>query len=198
MRARVRVGVTSRRRTGPMRSGLIENSIDSSSPSAGAALSPGASCSSFSGSMLDRVGLDGGRGGDRRGDDFALRVQALHARVDHVGAKLVEVEKADDQNEQAAEIEHDDAPRQRGGKTRDRRRARRGARAISAARRGRAREPARPLRSRCASALIAAPCRRPCRSPASSAARSRRLTPPGNDSPRRRASRSSRIRLRRP
>ena len=52
MRARVRVGDTSRRSSGPTRSGLIENSIDVVVALGGAALSPGASCSSFSGSMV--------------------------------------------------------------------------------------------------------------------------------------------------
>ena len=49
----------------------------------------------------DGVGLDGGRGGDRAGDDFALHQQALHARVDQAGAELRQIENADDQREQA-------------------------------------------------------------------------------------------------
>jgi hypothetical protein len=62
----------------------------------------------------DRIRFDRGRGGDRGRDDLALRAQALGARIDDVGAKLIEIEKADDQHEKAAQIEHDDAPRQRG------------------------------------------------------------------------------------
>ena len=50
MRARVRVGMTSRRSTGPMRSGLIENCSEGLSSSADFEAWPGASCRSFSGS----------------------------------------------------------------------------------------------------------------------------------------------------
>ena len=41
----------------------------------------------------DRVGVDRRRGGDRRGDDLGLRRQALDARLDEVGAELVEQRK---------------------------------------------------------------------------------------------------------
>ena len=61
----------------------------------------------------DRVGVDRGRGRDRRGDDVGLRRQALHPRRDDVGAELVEQQEADHQDDQAAEIEDDDAARQR-------------------------------------------------------------------------------------
>jgi hypothetical protein len=60
----------------------------------------------------DRIGLDGGRGGDGAGDDLALGQQALHARIDQAGAELVEVEDADHENDEAGEIEDDDAPGQ--------------------------------------------------------------------------------------
>ena len=137
MRARVRVGVTRRRSSGPTRSGLIENSSDGWLPSATLQLSPGASCSSFSGSMVIVSVSTVGRGGDRRGDDLALRLQALHARVDQAGAELVEIEEAGEQRDQPAEIEHDDAARQRRGKPRLRR-ARQRAAARADAPRGRA------------------------------------------------------------
>ena len=63
----------------------------------------------------DRIGIDRRRGGDCRGDDLALGREALHARIDQSGAKLVEIEETDEQRDKAAEIEHDDAPRQRRG-----------------------------------------------------------------------------------
>ena len=52
MRARVRVGSTSRRSTGPIRSGLMENSSEGFVSSLAPTLWPGASCSSFSGSTV--------------------------------------------------------------------------------------------------------------------------------------------------
>ena len=67
----------------------------------------------------DGVGLDGGRGGDRAGDDLALHQQALHARVDQAGAELRQVEDADDQRDQAGEVEEDDAPGEAGEALRD-------------------------------------------------------------------------------
>ena len=60
----------------------------------------------------DRVGLDRRRGRDRARDDLALHQQALHARVDQAGAELRQIEDADDQREQAGDVEQDDAPRQ--------------------------------------------------------------------------------------
>ena len=95
MRARVRVGETSRRSSGATRSGLIENSSSAVVVAERRTLSPACSSSSLSGSMVIAVGLDRRRGGDRAGDDLALRQQALHARVDQPGAELVEVEDAD-------------------------------------------------------------------------------------------------------
>ncbi len=115
MRARVRVGVTSRCSTGPIRSGLIENSIESSSSFA-ARLLVGRELQQLLGIDGDRVGLDRRRGGDRCGDDAGLGCQALRSRRDDVGAKLVEQQEADDQDQQAAEIEEDDAAGQRRGK----------------------------------------------------------------------------------
>ena len=47
---------------------------------------------------------------DRAGDDFALRQQALHARVDQSRAELREVEHAGDECDQSGKIEEDDAP----------------------------------------------------------------------------------------
>ena len=55
--------------------------------------------------MVIDVGFDGRRGGDGAGDDLALHQQALHARVDQAGAELREIEDADEQREQAGEIE---------------------------------------------------------------------------------------------
>ena len=56
------------------------------------------------------VGIDGRRGRDRRGDDLALHQQALDARIDQAGAELREIENADDQRQQAGDVEEDDAP----------------------------------------------------------------------------------------
>ena len=52
MRARVPVGETRRRSTGPTRSGLMENSKAAPSSSDAAAAWPGVACSSFSGSTV--------------------------------------------------------------------------------------------------------------------------------------------------
>ena len=75
----------------------------------------------FAGLQFEQlVGVDGDRVSlDRRGcrnrarDDLALHQQALHARVDQAGAELREIENADQEREQADEVEDDDAPRQR-------------------------------------------------------------------------------------
>ena len=61
----------------------------------------------------DRVGVDRGRGRDGGRDDIGLGGQALHPRRDNVGAELVEEQKADRQDHEAAEIEDDDAAGQR-------------------------------------------------------------------------------------
>ena len=192
MRARVRVGVTRRCSTGPTRSGLIENSIESSSSCCGAAFSLGASCSSFSGSTVIVSVSTVGRGGDRGGDDAGLGLQALRSRGDDVGAELVEQQEADDQDQQAAEIERDDAARQRGGKAGERRAPE------DAQPQARARPPparARGGQERFAVGFAAHRCAR---------RRSRRasvlsgVTLPGSGSRRRRASRSFRIPARRP
>ncbi len=62
----------------------------------------------------DRVGLDRRRGRDGAGDDLALHLQALHARVDQAGAELREVKNPDDEGEQSGDVEKDDAPGEAG------------------------------------------------------------------------------------
>ena len=65
-----------------------------------------------------RIGVDRGRGRDRRGDDVGLGGQALRARLDDVGAEVIEQQEAGHQGRQTAEIERDDASRQRRGDVR--------------------------------------------------------------------------------
>ena len=67
----------------------------------------------------DGVGLDGGGGRDGAGDDLALHQQALHARVDQAGAELREIQHADDQRDEAGEVEEDDAAGEAGEALRD-------------------------------------------------------------------------------
>ena len=110
MRARVLVGETRRRSTGATRSGLIENSSPVT-PSSGRSSRP-AAVRAGGRDRCDAVAVDGGRGGDRAGDDLALHQQALHARVDQAGAELRQIENADDERDQARDVEEDDAARE--------------------------------------------------------------------------------------
>ena len=64
--------------------------------------------------MVGAVVVGGGGGGDGAGDDLALHHKALHPRVDQAGAELRQVEDADDQREQARDVERDDAPGEAG------------------------------------------------------------------------------------
>ncbi len=66
---------------------------------------------------IDRngAGVDGGGGGNRTCDDLTLGQQTLHPGIDQAGAKLVEIEDADNERDQADEIDRDDPPGQ-GGK----------------------------------------------------------------------------------
>ena len=112
MRARVRVGEISRRSTGATRSGLIGKSRLSSWSRAGRQALAGLQFEQLLGIDADRIGLDRRRGGDRAGDDLALRHQAFDARVDQPVAELVEVEDADDQHAERGKVEKQDAPRQ--------------------------------------------------------------------------------------
>ena len=61
---------------------------------------------------MDEVGVDRGGGSDRRRDDLGLRLQALHARVDQTFAELIEIEKAEEEGDEAAKVQDDDAARQ--------------------------------------------------------------------------------------
>ncbi len=112
MRARVRVGEISRRSTGATRSGLIGKSRLSSWSRAGRQALAGLQLEQLLGIDADRIGLDRRRGGDRAGDDLALRHQAFDARLDQPVAELVEIEDADDQHAERGEVEEQDAPRQ--------------------------------------------------------------------------------------
>ena len=107
----------------------------------------------------DRIGVDRGGGRDRRRDDFALRLQALHARVDQAFAELIEIEKAEQQGDEPAEIEDDDAARQRRRETRTdaAQRIRAGARTNCAASASRAARPPGSARNRCPVAPRASP-----------------------------------------
>ena len=58
------------------------------------------------------VAVGGGGGGDGAGDDLALHHEAFDPRVDQAGAELRQIEDADDQRDQAGDVERDDAPRQ--------------------------------------------------------------------------------------
>ena len=66
----------------------------------------------------DCVGLHRRRSCHGCRDDFALRLQALHTRVDQSFPELVEIEKADEKGEQATQVEQDDAARQGRAETR--------------------------------------------------------------------------------
>ena len=57
----------------------------------------------------DGVGLDGGGGRDRAGDDLGLHQQALRARVDQAGAELRKIEDARHQRDKAGQVQRDDA-----------------------------------------------------------------------------------------
>ena len=63
--------------------------------------------------MVIALVADGRGSGDRGGDDLALHLQALHPRVDEAFAELVEIEEAEQQRDEAAEVEHDDAAGER-------------------------------------------------------------------------------------
>ena len=58
------------------------------------------------------VAVGGGGGRNRAGDDLALHHEALHPRVDQAGAELRQIENADDEREQARDVERDDAARE--------------------------------------------------------------------------------------
>ena len=60
----------------------------------------------------DGVGLDGRGCGDRPGDDLALDEQALHPRIDQAGAELGEIENAENEGEQAGDVEEHDPARE--------------------------------------------------------------------------------------
>ena len=60
----------------------------------------------------DGVGLDRRRACDGARDDLALGEKALYAGFDEALAELVEVEEADEERDEAGEVEHDDAARQ--------------------------------------------------------------------------------------
>ncbi len=62
----------------------------------------------------DRAGLDGHGAGERGGDDLALHLQALHARVDDADPRLVQPEEADEEGHEARHVEQDDAADERG------------------------------------------------------------------------------------
>ena len=114
MRARVRVGEISRRSTGATRSGLIGKSRLSSWSEPGAEALAGLQFEQLLRIDGDRIGLDRRRGGDRAGDDLALRHQAFDAGIDQPVAELVEIEDAGDQDAERREVEEQDAPRQAG------------------------------------------------------------------------------------
>src|SRR4029078_10509093 len=57
----------------------------------------------------ERIGFDCRRRSDRAGNNFALRKQALHARINQAGAELREVQHAGNEGDQAGKVEEDDA-----------------------------------------------------------------------------------------
>ena len=107
MRARVLVGEISRRSTGATRSGLIENSRPVT-PLVAVVLA-GLQFEQPVAVDVGAVAVGGGGGGDRAGDDLALHHEAFHPRVDQAGAELRQVENADDERDQARDVERDDA-----------------------------------------------------------------------------------------
>ena len=57
----------------------------------------------------DALGLEGGVGGDGRGDDLALRLQRVALGIDQPGVVLAEVEDAEQQHAQPDEVGDEDA-----------------------------------------------------------------------------------------
>ncbi len=66
----------------------------------------------------DRIGVSRRRSRNCGGDDVGLNGEALHPRLDQIGAKLVEQQKPDHEHDKAAQIEDDDAPGERRRKPR--------------------------------------------------------------------------------
>src|ERR1700689_2339794 len=61
------------------------------------------------------IGLDGRRRGDGAGDDLALDLKTLDARVDQAGAELRQKQNADGEREQPGDVENDNAAREARG-----------------------------------------------------------------------------------
>ena len=114
MRARVRVGVTSRRSSGATRSGLIENSSGDSPSSPRPVRFAGLHLQQAIRIDVDGVGFDGGGRGDGAGDDLALGEKALHPGIDQALAELVEVEEAHQKRDEPGQVQDDDAAGQAG------------------------------------------------------------------------------------
>ena len=51
----------------------------------------------------DRIGVSRRRSRNRGGDDVGLNSEALHPRLDQIGAKLVEEQKPDHEHDKAAQ-----------------------------------------------------------------------------------------------
>ena len=60
------------------------------------------------------VAVGGGGGGNGAGDDLALHHEALDPGVDQAGTELRQVEDAEDERDEARDVERDDTPRQAG------------------------------------------------------------------------------------
>ena len=112
MRARVLVGEISRRSSGATRSGLIGNSKSENRVVGGTITFAGLQFQQPLRIDGDGVGLHAGRGGDRAGDDLALHHQTLDARVDQAGAKLRQVQNADDEGCEPGDVDENNPPRQ--------------------------------------------------------------------------------------
>src|SRR5581483_2532479 len=65
-----------------------------------------------------RIGFDRGRGGNGGGDDLALRLQALDARIDEAGTELVDVKESEEERGEPAQVEDEDPAGQRGRESR--------------------------------------------------------------------------------
>ena len=86
----------------------MENCVASSSLGVGPTLSPGASCKSLSGSMVIELVSPVAEAEIAAAMMSAWMVRTLHARLDQVGAKLIEEQEADHEHHEAAKIEDDD------------------------------------------------------------------------------------------
>ena len=95
----------------------MENCVASSSLGDGATLSPCCNCNSLSGSMVIEL-VSPVAEAETAAAMMSAWMVSSHPRLDQIGAKLIEEQKADHEHHKAAQIEDDDAPSERRRKPR--------------------------------------------------------------------------------